>query len=139
MWTCRSWRMTPRFQLDHAGGAHQPAAGRIAMVAALAHRNVQAQRDRVREGQLDLAVIAAGAENAQVRDHPLPRADDGHGFLRGEEAVLVEPFERRELVALAEQAFEVFLGHVAVAGGDVDDEPRSHPALTELGLPETVG
>ena len=39
------------------------------MVAALAHRHVEAQRDRVGEGQLDLAVVAARAEDAQVRDH----------------------------------------------------------------------
>ena len=96
-------------QLDHAGRAQQVAAGRIAVVAALAHRHVEAQRDRVGEGQLHLAVIAARAEDAQVRDHAVPRADDRHRLLGREEAVLVERLVRRQLMALAEQPFQVFL------------------------------
>ena len=54
-------------QLDHARRAEQVAAGRIAVVAALANRDVQSQRDGIGEGQLHLAMIAAGAEDAQVR------------------------------------------------------------------------
>ena len=48
-------------QLDHAGGAEEPAAGRVAVVAALAHRHVEAEGDGVGERQLDLAMIAARA------------------------------------------------------------------------------
>ena len=36
-------------QADHTGGAHHPGAGRFAMVAALAHRDFQAERHRVGE------------------------------------------------------------------------------------------
>src|SRR6516164_448908 len=112
------------FQARQAGRADQVSAGRIAVIAALAHRDVQAEHDRFGECQLDLAVIAAWAQDADVGDHPLPRSYHRHGFLGGEEAVLVEPLERRELMALAEQALQIFLGDVAVARGDVDDELR---------------
>ena len=123
-------------QPDHAGRAHEIGARRIAVVAALAHRHVQAQRHRVGEGQLHLAVVAAGAEDAQIRDQAMTRADQRHRFLRREKAVLVERLERRQRPALAEQPLQVFLRDVTVAGGDVDHQ-RVRPAvpLTPAPLP----
>jgi hypothetical protein len=53
-------------QADHAGRAHHPGAGGIAMIAALSHRNVEAQRDRVREREFNLAMIAARAEDCRT-------------------------------------------------------------------------
>src|SRR5262245_34979843 len=93
-------------QLDHARRPHQVAAGRIAMIAALAHWDVQSERNRVRKCQFHLAVIAAGAEDAQVRDHPVPRAYDRDHLLGGEEPVLIEPLVRLELMASAEKPLE---------------------------------
>src|SRR5438105_765578 len=94
------------FQLNHPRRTHEIAAGRVTMVAASAHRRVQTQRNRVRKGQLDLAVIAARAEDPQIRNDPLSGADDGHRFLSREEAILIEPLERLHLMALAIQAFQ---------------------------------
>ena len=50
------------------------------------------------------------------------RADDRHRLLGGEEAILVERLVRRQLVALAEEPFQVFLRDMAMAGRDVDDQ-----------------
>ena len=132
-------------QLDHAGGTEQIAAGRIAMVTALAHRDVHPQRDGVGEGQLDLAVIAAGPQDAQARDHAAAGADDRHGFLGGEETVLVKRLVGRQLVADAEQAFEISLGYMAVPGRDVHDQlwgagpgVRPHLAIRRQAMPQGV-
>src|SRR5262249_30503527 len=78
--------------------------------------------DGVGERQLDLAVVAARAEDAQVGDDPLPRADQRHRLLCREEAVLIKRLHRRQFVALAEESLQVFLRGVAVARRDVDDE-----------------
>src|SRR5262249_25480423 len=101
--------------------AHQIAAGRVAMVAALAHRNVQAERDGIGERQFHLAVIAARAEDAQVWNHALPRADDRYHLIGGEEPVLIEPLMRLELMTFAEGPLWIFGGHWELRGGIVDD------------------
>ena len=71
------------------------------MVAALAHRHIQSQRDGVGERQLDLAMISARPEDAHIRNDALPGTDDGDRFLGRKEAILVQPFGRLELVAFA--------------------------------------
>ena len=109
-------------QLDHALGPQEPAARRVAMIAASAHGGVDAQRDRVGERELHLTVVAAWTEDSKVGDHAMAGTDDGHGFLAGEEAVLVERLVRSQLVAGAEEALQVLRRDVAVSGGDVDDE-----------------
>ena len=90
-------------QLEKAGGAHEHAAGRALDVAGAAHRNVETQGDGVGEGELDLVEVAAGAENAEIGDHAAARADERDGFLGRELALLIQPFLRMELVALAEE------------------------------------
>src|SRR5262249_14842361 len=125
-------------QLDHAGRTHQPATGRVAVVAALAHRHVQAEGDGVGESQLHLAMVAARTENSQVGDHPVPWTDNGHGLLGREEAVLVQRLVGRQLVALAEQALQVLLRDVAVPRRYVHDQFRRsttiHRALAGVAL-----
>src|SRR5262249_50378987 len=116
-------------QLDHPRRAKEPAAGRIAVVAALSHWHVQAQRDRVGERQLDLAVVPARPEDAEVWNHPVPRAGDGNGFLRREETVLVERLVNVQLVPLAEKPFEVLLRDMAVPRRYVDDKLGLLPCL----------
>ena len=112
------------FQADHAGGTEQVRTGRIAVVAALAHRDVQAEHARLGKRQLDLAVIAARAEDAKVGDHPLAWTEQRHRLLRREEAVLVQRLVGRQLVAEAEKAFEIGLRDVAVPGRHVHEELR---------------
>jgi len=62
-------------------------------------------------------MIAARAEDSQVRDHALAWPDHRDRFLLGgEEAVLIQPLEWLQLMAFAEEAFEVILRYVGVAG-----------------------
>ena len=67
------------------------------MVARDAKGEVDAEVDAVGVGEFDLGVIAAGAEDADVGDDALSRADDGDGLLAGELAGLIEVFELGEL------------------------------------------
>ena len=82
-------------QLHHARGADEHATGRAGDLAAGPHGQVDAQRNPVGEGQLHLAVVARGAEHANVGQHAATRADDHHRLCGGVEAVLVERSFRR--------------------------------------------
>jgi hypothetical protein len=55
----------------------------------------------------------------------LSRADNCHGFLSGKKTILVKPFVRRQLVSFAEEAFQIFLCHVAMTCGNVNNQPWS--------------
>ena len=109
-------------QFDHALGADEHAAGRPLDVARDADRKVDAEGDAVGEGELDLGVAAAGAEDADFGQHPAAGADDGDGLFCGEVAGLVEVLLDFQLRAWAEEDFEVFLREVHVPGRDVDDQ-----------------
>ena len=58
--------------------------------------------------------VAARAEDADARDHPLPGADHRDRLVGGEVGRLVERLHRRELVARAEEDVDVRLRQVAV-------------------------
>ena len=45
-------------------------------VSRQADRNVKAEGDRVGHGEFDLVDVAAGSENAEVRDDSAARADE---------------------------------------------------------------
>ena len=77
-------------QLDDALGADEHAAGSPLDVAAVADRGVDAERDGVGKGQLDLAVRTSGAKHAHRRQHSPPRADDHHCLLGGIKTVLIQ-------------------------------------------------
>src|SRR6267143_7036557 len=97
------------------------------MVAALTNRNIQSQRDRIGERQLDLAVVPAWAEDPQIGNHAMPGADDRYALFRREESVLIQRLVYVKLVTLAEETLEVLLRHVTVARGDVDHELGTPP------------
>ena len=114
------------FQLDDAAGPDQHAAGRAGDFAAGAHRQVDAQRDAVGEGQFDLAegrsvrAIAPTAASAAWARRPsrFPRRRKSRldrGALYGV-----------ELVAGAEQGFDVLVGQMHMPRGDADDQFRSN-------------
>src|SRR5262249_25564096 len=73
---------------------------------------------------------------AQVRDHAVARADDGHRLGGREETILVERLVRRQLMALAEEAFQVLLRDVAVPRRDIYHQPRGRPAVSRGLAPE---
>src|SRR6186997_402609 len=66
-------------------------------------------------------MVATRTKNAQVRNHPLPRADDRQRLLGGKESILIKPLHRFELMALAKETLQIFLRDVGMASGDVDD------------------
>lgn len=90
------------------------------MIATDADRQVDAQRDAVGERQLDLRRPAAGTEDANFGEHPPTGADHCHGLLRRVIACLVEVFLNLQLSPRPKQHFEVLLGEMHVAGGDID-------------------
>src|SRR5579871_630433 len=94
------------------------------MIAASPYRYFQTQRNGIREGQFHLAVVTARTEDPQVRNHAVPWADDRDRFLGCKEAILVKCLERREPMPLAEEPFQIFLRHMAMASRDVHDQFR---------------
>jgi hypothetical protein len=59
------------------------------MVATAPDGDFEAEGDGVRKSQLHLAMIPAGAEDAQVGDRAVAGANDRHGLLGREKTVLV--------------------------------------------------
>ena len=100
-------------------GAHQHAAGSAGDVARHLGGDVEAERDGVGEGEFDLVQVAAGAEEAKVRDHAAARSNESDGFLSGVLAVLIEALHRSQLMTRTEEGFDSLLGEVGVTGGDV--------------------
>jgi len=117
------------FHFQHAFWPEDVAAGGAVDIAGHADGNVHAELDGVGESELDLGKIAAGAENAKVRDDAAARADEGDGLLGGELAFLIEPLVDGKLSAGAEEEFEGLRGDVHVAGGAVYEENGSGAGL----------
>ena len=126
MWTCRSARITPSLQFDHALRA-RPARSR-------ACRRSCRWRAPAASMPSEIASVNASStwlcrprrtQHAHRGQHPPPRADDHHRFFGRVKAVLVERLHRRQLAARAEQDFDVLVGQMQVPGGDADDQLRA--------------
>ena len=122
MCTWRSARMTPLLSVIAPLGPRIVMPGVPSWIAADAQGQIDAEVNAVGVAQLDLRVIARRAEDANVGDDPLPRADERDELLGGELAFLVKIFELGELGAGAEERFQVGRRHVHVPGRDVDDQ-----------------
>src|SRR5690606_22202635 len=85
-------------------------------------RDIEAERDRVGVGKLDLVDVTARTQDAEVGDDAAARSDQGDGFLGREMTFLVKLLKNLQLVALAEQDVHRLLGQVAVPGAGIDDE-----------------
>jgi hypothetical protein len=88
-------------------------------VAGLADRRLDADLELLGHGDLDLGFLARRAEHADVGDAPLG-ADQVDLLGAGELAGLRQFVFRRQLVAGAEQRFDVGLRQVHVVGRDLD-------------------
>ena len=132
MWTCRSARITPFFNSTTPLRPDQHAAGRAFDIAAGADRQVDAQRNAVGKGQLDLALGPRRPQNADRRQHPPPRPDDHHRLFGREIAVLIEVFQDGQLVARAEKHFHVLVGQMDVPRGNADHQIRLVRRTAEL-------
>ena len=134
--------MTPlgRTRLPFGPTSRQPGVPSISPESRTG--SVEAQADRVGEGQLHLAERPARAEDADAGDHPLPGADHRDRLVGREVGRLVQRLHRRQLIARAEEDVDVRLRQVAVPGRDVGDDvgaiglavggPRARRPIPEL-------
>src|SRR5439155_20511644 len=76
------------------------------------------------ERQLDLTMVATGAEDSQIWNHPMSGTDDRDHLLGGKKSILVQRLVRRQLMASAEQTLQIFLSHMTVAGGNIHHQAR---------------
>ena len=123
MCTCMAARMMPSLISSEARGTEDVPAGAAGDLPGEAEGDVlEAEGDGVAEGQLDLARAPQRPQDAEVRDQPVLRPDEGDGLLGGEVAVLVERAQGRELVAGTVEPIEVRPADVHVPGRHVDDQ-----------------
>ncbi len=111
-------------QFNGAGWSNQYTAWGSLNVAAMSNGGVDAKRDGIGIGQLDLAVFACRTQDSDVGKHTSTRADDHHGFLGRVESVLVQVLADRQFLAWTKQLFNVLIGEMDMARRDADDQPR---------------
>src|SRR5262249_6371989 len=107
--------------LHAAGWTFKYAAGRVGDVAALANGRMQTELELLGHGDLYLRVFAGWPEHADAFDASFG-ADDGELLFAGVLAGLREVGVLGELVAFAEQGFDVFLCEVDMMRGNLDGE-----------------
>ena len=108
--------------LEKSVRTHKHGAGRAFDVARGAQRNIKAQGDSVRVGQLNLIERTARTQDTEIGNHSTAWADEGHGFLRGELPFLIKPLVDLQLVAFSEKRVHRVLGKMAMPGADVHHE-----------------
>ena len=127
MWTCRSARITPCFNSTTPLGPTSTQPGVSVDVAAGPDRQVDAQRNAVGEGQLDLGFRPRGAQHPHRGQHPPPRTDDHHRLLGGKKAVLVQVLWPRSACGRRRTAFP--------RPASVRWQCRAETLTTRFGLP----
>jgi hypothetical protein len=123
MWMWRWAQMTPRSIVRAAVGAFEGDARGAGKIAGLADRRLDAELELLGHGDLDLGFLARRAEHADVGDAPLG-ADQMDLLGAGELAGLGQFVFRRQLMAGAEQRFDIGLRQVHVVGRDFDRDRR---------------
>ena len=101
--------------LDFTAGADQFARAGTGDITGLTDRRGNADGPGVRQGQLHLGCGTDRPENADALQGVL-RSDDIHLLLAGKLSGLRQPALDGQLMAGAEQGFQVFLGYVNMAG-----------------------
>ena len=99
----------PVIQFQPPGWPHQVAARRPVDVAAEPHRRVNAQKAGIRKSQLHLVVIAQWAEDADIGNHLLARAENRHCLLGGKSASLIQGLLHGQLGTRAEERVQCLI------------------------------
>ena len=108
-------------QLHFARRANQLAGARTRDIAGFTHRRGHTDGTRIRQGQLHLRRAANRAEDAHA-GQGLLRADNVHALRAGILTGLGQHLLDGQLIALAEQGFQILLGDMNVTSGGFHDE-----------------